>query len=99
MMKLRETIGRKVFQVSAMCEMIGIDSDVRISVAGWRQYRRLVDAVTDALRASQQFSPVYPPLLLQQRKAHSTFLQHSLVRRLVCVSDTVAAVMRVADIL
>jgi hypothetical protein len=77
--------------------MIGSDSDVRISVAGWRQYRRLGDAVTCALRTAQQFNTVYPPLLLQQRTVRSTFPQHSLVRRLICVSDAVAAVMRVAD--
>jgi hypothetical protein len=98
MMKLRELTGRKVLQVSAICEMIVSDSEVRISVAEWRQYRRLGDAVTDALRPSQQFSTDYPPLLLQQRTVRSAFLQHSLVRRLVCVSDAVAAVMRVADI-
>jgi len=99
MMKLREMLGRKVLQVSAMCDMIGTDSDVRNSVDGWRLYRRLGDAVTDVLRTSEQFSTLYLPPLLQLRTVHSTFLQHSLVRRLVCMSDAVAAVMRVADIL
>jgi hypothetical protein len=98
-MKLREMIGRKVLLVSAVCEMIGSDSDVRKSVDRRRLYRRLGDAVTDALRTSEQFCAVYPPLLPPQRKVHSTFVQHSLVRRLVCMSDAVAAVMRVADIL
>jgi len=64
MMKLRELTGLKVLQVSAICEMIGSDSEVRISVAGWRQYRRLGDAVTGAFRPSHQFSTDYPPLLL-----------------------------------
>jgi len=98
-MKLREMIGLKVLLVSAVCERIGSDSDVRNSVDGWRLYRRLGDAVTDALRTSEQFCAVDPRLLLQQRKVHSTFLQDSLVRRLVCMSDAVAAVKRVADIL
>jgi hypothetical protein len=51
---------------------------------------------------SQQFSTVYPPKCSDTNalamEGSSTFLKNSLVRRLVSVSDTVAAVMRVADI-
>ena len=79
-MKLREMIGRKVLLLSVACDVIGSDTGVRYSVDGVRLYRRLEDAVTDAPRTSERFCAVYPPLLLQ----------HSLARRLVCMSDGMA---------